>query len=86
MWVICFQPIGTNQYVPQIICQTEQEARNWVQRAPFSAVGCYIYMFVPLANPTGYFKREEEYPCFSTERRQWQIEVGDWTGPYPIVN
>ena len=93
MWLICFQPIGSDKLVPQIICNTEQEAKDWVKKAPFSVVGSYIYMFVALATPVGYFKREEPYqlpsynpvvPYYVEERRppaQWQYEVGDW--PFP---
>lgn len=93
MWLICFQPIGSDKLVPQILCNTEQEAKNWVKNAPFSVVGSYIYMFVPLATPVGYFKKEEPYqlpgynpvvPYYVEERRspaKWQYEVGDW--PFP---
>lgn len=89
MWLICFQPIGTDKLVPQILCNTEQEAKNWVKKAPFSVVGSYIYMFVPLATPVGYFKREEPYqlpgynppvPYYVSDRppARWQYEIGDW--------
>lgn len=98
MWLICFQPIGTDRFVPQILCNSEQEAKEWVKNAPFSVVGSYVYMFVPLNRPTGYFQRQEPYQCpgydynqyypywFTTpERRPWQIEIGDWPDSTPKI-
>ena len=82
MWLICFIPLGTNNFAPQMLCNTEQEAREWVKNAPFSVVGSYVYMFVPLSRPTGYFQRQEQLPA----RRQWQIEIGDWPGQPPLYN
>lgn len=97
MWLICFQPLGTEQFVPQILCSSEQEAKEWVKNAPISIVGNYVYMFVPLARPMGYFKKQEPYqlpaqypavPYWVEERRppaRWQYEVGDWPFPPPIT-
>ncbi len=79
MWLIMFQPIGTNQFVPQLLCSSEQEAKKWVQNAPFSVVGSYIYMFVPLARPTGYFIRQEPM------RSDWQNAIGTWENPNPLM-
>ena len=93
MWVICFQPNGSDKLTPQLICTTEEEAKRCVQRMPYSVVGTYLYMFVPMASPAGIFKRNEEpyqFPAYQPappyyvdrqERRPWQIEVGDW--PFP---
>lgn len=94
MWLICFQPVGSDRLVPQLLCNSEQEAKDWVKNAPFSVVGSYIYMFVPLNRPIGYFKREEPYqfPAYQTPvpyyadeqpRRQWQLEIGDWPFAQP---
>ena len=83
MWVICFKPNGTDKLVPQILCSTEQEARNWVQNAPFSVVGSYIYMFVPTANPIGYFQRKEVYTDYKPKK--WQCQVGDFPNALPSI-
>ena len=95
MWLICFQPLGTREFVPQILCCSEQEAKEWVRNAPVSVVGSYVYMFVPTASPLGYFKRQEPYQFPSYQpaypmwvdppRRQWQLEVGDWPPPPAIT-
>lgn len=97
MWVICFQPAGTDKFVPQLICNSEQEAKQIVNRMPFSVVGTYNYMFVPMASPNGYFQRNEtpyQFPGYQSpipyytdpnERRPWQIEVGDWPFPPQIT-
>ena len=95
MWVICFQPNGTDKLVPQILCFTEQEAKDWVKKAPFSVVGTYVYMFVPTANPMGVFKREENYqfPAHQysypeycpPQPKQWQYEVGDFPNALPQI-
>lgn len=102
MWLICFQPIGSDRLVPQLLCNSEQEAKDWVKNAPFSVVGSYIYMFVPLNTPVGYFKRQEPYqfPAYQEvypyylddnstavpQRRPWQIAIGDWPGQPPQTN
>lgn len=93
MWLICFQPLGTNEFVPQIICYSEQEAKQWVKNAPISVVGNYVYMYVPTSRPMNYFKREEPYqfPAYQpaipyyvdTPRRNWQNEIGDWPFSQP---
>ena len=101
MWLICFKPNGSNSYTPQIICSNEQEAKHMVQNMPYSVVGSYFYMFVPMASPVGVFKREEPYqlPAYQPalpyyveddkstagRRRQWQIEIGDWPGQPPLI-
>ena len=71
MWLICFKPVGTNNLVPQILCNTEEEARNWVKNAPYSVVGTYTFMFVPVATPSGYFERKEPYQCPGYYYNQW---------------
>lgn len=97
MWIICFQPAGTDKYTPQLICFSEEEAKQTVKRMPYSVVGNYFYMFVPMANPYGVFKKEEPYqfPAYQPalpyyverqERRPWQIEIGDWPGQSPVIN
>lgn len=68
MWLICFKPAGTSEMVPQLIFPTEQEAKIWLQSAPFSVVGTYIYMFVPLAKPNGYFQRQEQPYYFPSDK------------------
>lgn len=99
MWLICFKPIGTENLVPQILCNSEEDAKNWVKNAPYSVVGTYIYMFVPVSKPSGYWERQEPYQCpdwqypyplypyvVQPARKQWQIEIGDWPGSYPQIN
>ena len=79
MWLICFKPLGTNNFVPQILCCNEQQAKDWMKNAPFSVVGSYTYMFVPLATPVGYWQREDNFPVpITQEWRPWQIETGGW--------
>ena len=98
MWLIMFQPMGSTQFVPQGLCYSEQEAKNWVQNAPFSAVGSYSYMYVPVMQIGNYWKRQEPYilPDYqfpyppvhyytTPERKQWQIEVGDWPDSHPRI-
>ena len=94
MWLICFQPHGSERMTPQLICSSEQEAKQMVQQMPFSVVGTYFYMFVPLASPNGVFKRNEQYefppyqqpyPYYVEDKphKQWQLEIGDWPFSQP---
>lgn len=100
MWIICFQPAGTDKYTPQLICASEEEAKQTIKRMPYSVVGNYFYMFVPMANPYGVFKREEPYqlPTYQQvipyyvddgttggRRRQWQLDIGDWPFTQPPI-
>lgn len=95
MWLICFQPLGTREFVPQILCYSEQEAKEFVINASMSVVGSYIYMFVPTASPVGYFKRQEPYsfPSYQPTYPMWidqsnkpeQSEIGDYLPPPAIT-
>lgn len=97
MWLICFQPNGSSTFVPQVLCYTEEQAKEWLQNMPFSAVGSYSYMYVPIGTMGNYWhKQEPKYapnwqwptpvvPYYEPPRRQWQIEVGDWPGSYPVI-
>jgi len=97
MWLIMFTPANTNTFVPQILCRSEQEAKDWIRKAPFSVVGSYSYMYVPMASMGNYWTRQEPwqfpgydwpnpYPYYvQPERRQWQYEVGDWPDSTPKI-
>lgn len=96
MWLIMFRPSGTNQFVPQLICYSEEEASEWVKNAPMSVVGTYSYMYVPVSKVGNYWTRREPYqlpgytwpvtvPYYAPERRPWQYEIGDWPDSTPKI-
>ncbi len=97
MWLIMFRPNGTNQFVPQMLCYSEEEASEWVKNAPFSVVGTYSYVYVPVSKVGNYWTRREPYqlpgytwpvtvPYYTTpEWRPWQYEIGDWPDSTPKI-
>lgn len=49
MWLVMFQP-HSGQLVPQTLCRTEAEARNFIEMVPWNAYGYYSYCFVPVTS------------------------------------
>lgn len=50
MWLIMFQANGSNQFVPQMLFYTEQQAKDWLNNMCYTVTGRYTYMYVPVAN------------------------------------
>ena len=61
MWLIMFTPIGSYNFIPQVLLRSEQEARNWITNVPFSVAGSYSYIYVPIASMGNYWRREEPW-------------------------
>lgn len=50
MWLVMFQPYH-GQLVPQALCRSEAEARDFIEGMPWNAYGGYSYCFVPVTAP-----------------------------------
>lgn len=50
MWLVMFQSCQ-GQLVPQTLCRSEMEARDFIERLPWNAYGIYSYCFVPVTQP-----------------------------------
>lgn len=50
MWLVMFQSFQ-GQLVPQTLCRSEMEARDFIENLPWNAYGTYSYCFVPVTQP-----------------------------------
>ena len=50
MWLVMFQPYH-GQLVPQALCRSEAEARDFIEGMPWNAYGVYSYCLVPVTAP-----------------------------------
>lgn len=50
MWLVMFQPYG-GSFVPQMICQNEVCAQEFIKNMPWNSYGTYSYCFVPVLQP-----------------------------------
>lgn len=89
MYLICFQPFGQGQFVPQGLCYSEQQAKEWLKNVPTSVFGTYIYMFVPLLEQGNYWQRREywQFPGYVPQPAypyELPAQISDFP-PGPII-
>ena len=84
MYLICFMPEDGTNFVPQGLCYTEQQARYWVQNAPHSVLGTYVFMYVPVLEQGNFWQRREPWqlPGYVSPQVPYQVPGPSYVPEY----